>query len=77
MVKTFIAQKIVSIGSIKFDLNADGKVNAFTAICEVSYGTMSRNEVVDLWPLLNSTEKQRVQQVYSAIESKLATEILG
>ena len=67
MPKQLTAQKITGVQSIQFATDADGNVVAINTIAEVNYGDCSRHEHANIFPQLNTAQKEAGQAFYDKL----------
>ncbi len=77
MAKTLTAQNIANISNIRFGTDADGNLTKIEVSCEVNYGTMGINQMVDLLPELTATQKTAAKAFYDSLKTKLGKVLLG
>ena len=67
MVKTYTAQSVGVNHDWDFSVDSDGKITAMVVRAEVNYGTMGMTESLDIWELLNSDQKAKMQFIYDKV----------
>ena len=75
MPKTFVAQNIVRINPVHFEVQ-EGVVTELVCNAEVNYGEMGLTHQFKLWGLLNTTQKQRAQKLYDHCLAKITNLVL-
>lgn len=67
MPKTYTAQSVEPNHDYDFSVGAGGLITAMVVKAIVNYGSMGREERLDIWPLLSVAQRQAIQSAYNQI----------
>ena len=76
MLKTYTANKVGKNHDWDFSVDNDGKITAINVGAEVNYGSMGMTESLDIWSLLDTTQKERIQSIYDKVKEIFDNEFL-
>ncbi len=77
MAKTYTADKVSKNHDFDFSVDDAGNITKMVIKAEVNYGTRGFMESLDIWPMLNQTQKDKVQQVYDKVARLFNNQFLG
>jgi len=76
MAKTLIAQNVTSINPITFTRDGD-EIVGMVCRAEVNYSELGLTHDIDVWPLMNVTQKAQAQAIYNFLKVKAEQAIMG
>ena len=77
MARTYTAQSVGKNHDWDFSVDEKGKITALVIRSEVNYGTVGMMESLDIWGVLNTTQKARIQTAYDLINQRFNNQFLG
>ena len=67
MAKTYTATSVGKNHDWDFSVDDAGQITAMNVRSEVNYGSMGMTESLDIWQLLNSDQKAKMQFIYDKV----------
>jgi len=78
MAKTYVAQSVGKNHDWDFSVDEAGQITGLNISAEVDYtGDVRRGEVLDIWPVLNATQKAQIQTAYDLVAQWFNAQFLG
>lgn len=77
MAKTYTAISVGLNHDVDVQVDSQGNITAWVLNGEINYGTMGRDETLDVWPLLNPGQQTTLQLVYDNIKQLFNDHFLG
>ena len=75
--KTYTAQSVSKNHDWDFSVDDDGNITKLVIKSEVNYGEMGMMEELDIWKLLNESQKSQMQSIYNKVAQVFNKQILG
>ena len=72
-----MADKVGKNHDWDFSVDDTGNITALVIRAEVNYGSMGMMESLDIWPMLNATQKARIQEAYNLVAQWFNNQFLG